>query len=89
MPNGTARRATAVPMPPMPSIPSVLPSGSCVKHMRPRHLPARRAVLGMWILRRAPIMRKMVVSAVDASTAPGVLETEMPRDAQAEASIES
>ena len=35
------------------------------------------------------MMRKRVVSAVDASTAPGVLETEMPRIAQAEASIES
>ena len=89
MPNGIARRATAVPMPPMPSIPNVFPSGSCVKAMRPRHWPARRAVAGMWILRSAPIKRKRVVSAVDASTAPGVFETEMPRAAQAEASIES
>ena len=34
-------------------------------------------------------MRKMAVSALQASTAPGVLETDMPRAAQAWASMES
>jgi len=34
-------------------------------------------------------MRNMAVSALEASTAPGVLETEMPRAAHPAASMES
>ncbi len=60
MPNGFARSAQALPMPPMPKIPKVLPLGSWPREKPlPLHSPLRTAVNGIVTRFRAPSMRKM------------------------------
>ena len=85
MPNTRALSAIARPMPPIPKIPSILPWGSCPSLGRgfPRQLPALKLAMETGRLRRLPRIRKMARSAVEASTAVGVLETRILRAVQA------
>lgn len=73
-------------MPPMPRMPSTLPSGSwpSAGGGLPRQAPLRRASIEELKLRRAPRRRKSAVSAVAALTAVGTCEMEMPAAVQSE-----
>lgn len=77
-------------MPPMPRIPSTFPCGSCPRAIgsgEPFHLPARRFCIPALKLRRAPIIKNMLTSAVDSSTAVGTLETRSGGDRALQAAI--
>lgn len=89
MPKTLALVATLRPMPPMPKMPRILPWGSwpSAGGGEPRHLPARRALMPMGRLRRAPMSSQMFTSAVASSTAVGVFETRMSWAVQAGMSI--
>ena len=79
MPNVRSFRAMLRPIPPMPSMPRTLPSGSCPMGgaEEPRKRPLRKLRSGRLKPRRAPRVRKTAVSAVASSTAVGTLETWM------------
>jgi hypothetical protein len=67
-----------LPIPPMPTIPSVLSLGSWPIGVFPRHLPSRIAMIGIVACLSAPSRRKMPTSAVALSTAIGVLDIRIP-----------
>ena len=84
MPNPAARRATARPMRPYPTIPRVAPCTSTPRKSpmwKPVQRPARRSASASDARRHAARMRRNARSAVVSSSTPGVLHTAMPSSA--------
>ena len=93
MSKALALRATALPIRPSPTTPSVAPLTSCpsrlvATHSLP-HLPERTKASPSTTRLRVARISAIVRSAVAASSTPGVFETATPRAAQATTSIES
>lgn len=78
IPNGWARMAKAVPMPPMPRIPRTLLSGSCPGGKSLRQFPARSEASARYAWRS--VMRRSIIAifAVALLTALGVWDTKIP-----------
>src|SRR5438874_2600130 len=85
-----ARRATASPIRPMPTMPSVAPWTSCpvnMKGVQPRYLPARRKRSASPSRRAVARSRANAPSAVVSSSIPGANVTGMPRSLAAATSM--
>jgi hypothetical protein len=93
IPNASAFFFKLRPIPPIPMIPRIFPSGSWPSTAGglPRHLPSRSDSTDVFKLRKAPRMRNIFVSAVASSTAVGTLDTRRggSRELQAFTSIVS
>ena len=90
MPKPWARRATALPMRPMPTMPRVLPLTlwpSMPVTVRPFQAPLRTRRSASAKRRQAAMTSPKARSAVSSVTAPGVLLISMPRAASAFTSI--
>ena len=82
MPNARARRATARPIRPRPTMPSTLPASSRPSSwvgVQPRQRPVRTSASPSKARRAAPSRHSMARSAVASVSTSGVLVTVMPR----------
>ncbi len=87
MPTALHLLANALPIPPIPTIPTTFPAGSWLSPNPALNLFSLRFFWAVPNCLRAPSMRKRAVSAVAPSTATGTLEAWIPAWVQAATSI--